>query len=368
MSFSFFSLWHLSFFLPACSIHPSASQELSIFHVSKFLVRKKSNHRGQPLKCQPHSPCLCLSYIWLPHPQGGNLGAIIRLDDSWPSHGCLDQERTLYPNCQSDSDSLKNFKFDPKLSPFSQHTWGSWPQRLVCESVFVHVSDGGVHCSLTEDLFVPQWTLLARGEEAEKGGVSWGEDVFSLQVALFRNSSPNLPRKKPVRGLVTPGLKSPPVFLCTQSSSASPLDKPATSDCVPSVVPTLGSRRRWGAHALSWGTGKPWVCPLPTPLLIVRDWEPASVSTAPRLLIPPSHLGLPCLLPYWYLRWISKTNAHEPCKQGLGCQTSLSFRHSSTWSSSIEFPSLNFGEDTSPESRVSLVKPYLFSPKEKSSS
>lgn len=45
-------------------------------------------------------------------------------------------------------------------------------QRLLCESVFVHVSDGGVHCSLTEALLVPQWTLLARGEEAEKGGVS----------------------------------------------------------------------------------------------------------------------------------------------------------------------------------------------------
>ena len=28
-------------------------------------------------------------------------------------------------------------------------------QRLVCESVFVHVSDGGVHCSLTEALLVP---------------------------------------------------------------------------------------------------------------------------------------------------------------------------------------------------------------------
>ena len=367
MSFSFFSPLHLSFFLPACSIHPSASQELSVFPVSQFLVRKKSNHRGQALKCQPHSPCPCPSYVWLPHPQGGNLGAIIRLDDSWPSHGCLDQERTLYPNCQSDSDSLENFKFDPKLSPFSQHTWGSWPSdSCVNLCLCMWVMEGCTVLSQKPCLF--QWTLLARGEEAEKGGVSWGEDVFSLQVALFRNSSPNIPRKKPVRGLVTPGLKSPPAFLCTQSSSASPLDKPATSDCVPSVVPTLGSRRRWGAHALSWGTGKPWVCPLPTPLLIVRDCEPASVSTAPRLLIPPSHLGLPCLLPYWYLRWISKTNAHEPCKQGLGCQTSLSFRRSSTWSSSIEFPSLNFGEDASPETRVSLVKPYLFSPKEKSSS
>ena len=202
VSFSFFSLLHLSFFLSTCSIHPSASQELSIFHVSQFLVRKKSNHGGQPLRCHPYSPCLCLSYIWLPHPQGGKLGAIIRLDDSQPSHSCLDQERTLNQTVNQILIHLKTSSLiQNSPHPLSTHELVA-PATCVWICVFVHVTDGGVHCSLTEAPLVPQWTLLARGEEAEEGGVSWGEEVSSLQVALFRNSSPNRPRKKPVRGLV----------------------------------------------------------------------------------------------------------------------------------------------------------------------